>query len=141
MLSYLNVTLLAICIFFGIVNMKLTENKADLKAEVKTLQESLKNNKIEMEALVLSCDVTQKAISETNASNSNLDKSRDGILDSLGKLPKISTPAEPIKDGKETKNREDETSSDNHRLSPSLMRLLDDAYCSGVKDDTYCTSR
>lgn len=79
------------------------------------------------------CVISQKVVETTNAGNAVLDESRDLTLRELASQPHQAL-LETIIDA----NQKPITVADDARLSVTAMRLLNDAYCTGAKDDSAC---
>ena len=87
-----------------------------------------------------SCELTTKAVADALREIDALSDARTSDLEALAVLPQITLPETKV-NGTKTPTATPTRYADGDRLSPDLMRLLDNAYCSGNKDDSYCTTR
>ncbi len=87
-----------------------------------------------------SCAASLSLIQGTQKAIDSLNESRTGDLDALNSIPHITLPEIEV-NGTTKPTEAPKRYPDDVRISPDTMRLLDNAYCSGNKDDPYCTSR
>lgn len=140
MLKYITATLLCLCLVFGVSTYKLVKEVATLEASVQKYTDIADSNSKEVGKLKASCAVTDKVVKDNRDTIDALEKSREGTLGALNSLPYTTLP-EAVRNAKEDATGANKAHADNSRISPTLMQLLDDAYCSGSKDDSYCTSK
>lgn len=87
-----------------------------------------------------SCAASLSLVKGTQKAIDALNDSRTSDLDDLNSVTHITLPEIEV-NGTTKPTEAPKKLSDDLRLSPDTMRLLDNAYCSGNKDDPYCTSR
>jgi len=139
MLKYIAAALLVLSLVLGISTYKLVKEVATLEVSVQTYTDLADSNAREVDKLKQSCSVTEKVVKENRDTIDALETSREATLGALNALPHTTLP--------ETKTNEREEASESHkvaddnRLSPALMQLLDNAYCSGSKDSSACPAR
>lgn len=141
MLKYITAALLVLSLVLGFTTYKLMGEVATLEVSVQTYTDLANANANEVDNLKLSCSVTQQVVKDNRDTIDALQKSREATLGALNALP-LTTLPETQQNGKETSTESiRKTYSDDSRLSPALMQLLDTAYCSGSKNDSACTAR
>lgn len=141
MLKYITVALLVLSLVLGFTTYKLVREVATLEVSVQTYTDLANANAREVDKLKQSCSVTEKVVKENRDTIDALETSREATLGALNALP-LTTLPETLQNGKETSTEPiRKTYSDDSRLSPALMQLLDTAYCSGSKNDSACTAR
>jgi hypothetical protein len=136
---YIIALLLIATIGFGYTTYHLTGKLAVSEASVSTWQEAANKNAESVRVASESCAISLKTVHDAQKAIDALSESRTSDLEALDAISHITIPEIRI-DGtqKPTAPREN---ADNDRLSADTMRLLDNAYCSGNKDDPHCTTR
>lgn len=86
-----------------------------------------------------SCELSLNRVEVNNKQLDAYNQALQADLAALSSYPLTITPE--IKINGPTTPTALPKNADTLRLSPDLMRVLDNAYCSGNKDDSYCTSR
>lgn len=140
MLKYITAALLVLSLVFGFTTYKLVREVAALEVSVQTYTDLANANAKEVDKLKQSCSVTEKVVKENRDAIDALETSREATLGALNALP-LTTLPEAARNAKEDATGANKAHADNSRISPALMQLLDNAYCSGSKDDSYCTSK
>lgn len=135
MLSFLLLITLGLGYTTYHLDSKLTESKAEV---IHWTDKAAAAAKVTDE-VKLSCDATLKALMQSQATLVSFDKAMQGDLSELTSTP-LTIPSETTQNASQAPTGTLEGSTD-LKLSPSVMRLLDNAYCSGAKDDPYCTAR
>ena len=79
------------------------------------------------------CTISQAVVTATNTENATLDDQRELTLRELASQPHQALLEKIIDD-----NQKPIVVADDARLSASAMRMLNDAYCAGAKDDSAC---
>lgn len=140
MVKYLIAILLATALGLGVATYQLIGKLAVAEADVSHWTEIANQNAKTVLDVKSACEITVKTITDNQKAIDAINESRGSDLDALAALPQVTLPETHINASTKptaapTKN------ADDARLSPDLMRLLDNAYCSGAKADPYCTSR
>lgn len=140
MLKYIMGLLVVLVLVLGYTTYTLIGDLAVSKQEVNMMTEVANANSKAAKTLEESCQSSLNAIQANQKVIDALNESRGSDLDALMTIPQITLPETHI--NASTKPTAAPTkSADDVRLSPDLMRLLDNAYCSGAKTDPYCTAR
>lgn len=139
MFKYLVAILFASTVGFGAATYHLTGKLAVAVSEAERIQAVAINNATALKMAQDSCEITIKAIGDTQKAIDALNESRTSDLSALEAIPQITLPETKINGT--TKPTVAPKTADDLRLSPDTMRLLDNAYCSGAKGDSYCTTR
>lgn len=139
MYKYLLAILLASTLGLGVSTYQLIGKLANTEAQVELWQQKANQNAEAVTRAVESCEISLKAIEDTQKAIDALNESRTSDLDALAAIPQITLPETHV-NGSHPTTAASKT-ADDLRLSPDLMRLLDNAYCSGAKGDSYCTTR
>lgn len=135
--NYVLAILLAISLGLGYFSYSLIGQVATADKAIEQYQEKLDKADAKAKEVEASCESTIKALKE---SQRVIDEFNDGMqkdLNSLNRVPEMIAPTTPKQEAKADEVKKDAPD----RLSPAVMQLLDNAYCSGAKNDTYCTAR
>jgi hypothetical protein len=100
-----------------------------LELEVYTFQQAAEANAKALEQAKSSCIVSVEALTEHYRKESVLNASQQATGDAINALPTLT-----LKEKANVAPTKPQSFSDDDRLSPDLMRLLDNAYCDGNKD-------
>lgn len=133
--SYLTVilaTLLLIVVGYAYYSHK--EN-VRLTGEVNTYKLAAQVNLKAVETANESCTVSLEALSEHYKEQAKLEASQKATGDAILTLPTLT-----IKETAHAAPTKPQSYSDDDRLSPDTMRLLDTAYCDGDKDNCSITA-
>lgn len=139
MLKYLLAFLLVSSLGLGATTYHLIGKLAEQEAKVTVWQEKANQNAKAAALLGESCKVTMLVLQATQEKLDALQQSRTSDLEALQAIPQITLPETHV--NAPTKPTAPSKAADDLRLSPDVMRLLDNAYCSGAKGDNYCTTR
>ena len=131
--NYLIAILFSICSLLGYATYSLVGKLTEARAESSQLRDKVNESSNLITIVTESCDASIASLMESHKIIEDFNKAMYKDLEKLNKLPTQLTIPGTINET--TKN------SDSSRLSPELMRVLDNAYCSGDKDDPYCTSK
>lgn len=140
MFKYIMALLFLTSLALGYATYSLTGKLAVARQEVTHWTEMADKAAKETLRVSDSCKLTIKAVQDAMREIDALSESRTGDLEALAVLPQITLPETKVNATKKP-TATPTGSADGERLSPDLMRLLDNAYCSGSKDDPYCTAR
>lgn len=140
MFKYTTVVLFSLCLIFGVSAYRLSKEVGRLEDSVEKYSQIATDNANAVENLKSSCEVTEKITKDNRDAIDALEKDREATLGALSSLPSTTLPETKL-DGKEEASGPPKAFSDDSRLSPALMQLLDNAYCSGSKDSSSCTAR
>lgn len=138
-MHYVLAILLASTLGLGYASYSLTGKLAVARQDVTHWTDMATKAAAETLKASQSCEITIKAIEDNQKVQDALSESRTSDLDALDSIPHLTLPETKV-NGTKTPTAAPKTADDS-RLSPDLMRLLDNAYCSGNKDDSYCTAR
>lgn len=138
--NYIIAFLLIATLALGYSTYSLVGTVAVAQGEVTAMTDIANKNAEAVKVAGESCALSIKAIHDTQTAIDALNEARGSDLSALDALPQITLPETTI-NGPTTTTAAPKKYADDARLSPDTMRLLDNAYCSGNKDDTYCTSR
>lgn len=100
-----------------------------LEQEVAVYMEAVKNNERALEQSKSSCLISIESLAEHYRTENALQTSQQATGDAINAIPTL-TLKESAHEAPTTSQR----LADDDRLSPDLMRLLDNAYCDGDKD-------
>lgn len=133
--NYILAALLAISLGLGYLSYSLIGKVASADKVIEQYQGKLDKADAKLKEVEASYESTIKALKESQRVIDEFNDSMQKDLNSLNSIPEIIiTPKQEAKVDEVKKD-------DPNRLSPTVMQLLDNAYCSGAKNDTYCTSR
>lgn len=131
--NYLIAILFSISTLLGYSTYMLTGKLATSRQEVSELTDKAVDAENRVTKVIQSCDASIATIIESQKVIGDLNRLMYKDHSKLDGLPEKLT----LPKGQDEKIKNDDSS----RLSPDLMQLLDNAYCSGDKDDPYCTSK
>ena len=140
MYNYIMAFLLITSLGLGYATYSLTGKLAVARQDVTHWTDLAAKSAAETIKASQSCEITVKAIEDNQKVQDALSESRTSDLDALNAIPHLTLPETKV-NGTKTPTGVSTKLADDDRLSPDLMRLLDNAYCSGNKDDSYCTTR
>jgi hypothetical protein len=100
-----------------------------LEQEVATYMAAAQANEKALQQSKDSCLISVEALSEHYRTENALSTSQQATGDAINALPTLT-----LKENAHAAPTKPESFSDDDRLSPDLMRLLDNAYCDGDKD-------
>jgi hypothetical protein len=126
--------------FFGWYSYHLTGQLASVTSENVLLLDANKQATAQTLLAKESCKVTTEVTAGVQTENDKLSETRTAILEALVNVANPMT-QENTNDAPKTLTEAPKRYVDNDHLSPELMRLLDNAYCSGNKDSSACTSK
>lgn len=139
MLKYIMGFLVVLVVVLSISTYNLIGDLAVAEREMTAFALLANKNAKQAENVKASCDITLESLRATQKVIDTLNEARQDDLSALEALPQVTLPEIKINASKTptapSKN------ADDLRLSPDTMRLLDNAYCSGAKGDSYCTTR
>lgn len=138
--NYLMAFLLITTLSLGWSTYHLVGKVAVAEASITRVQNIANANAEAVRVASESCAASLSLIQGTQKAIDALNESRTSDLDALNSVPHITLPEIEV-NGTTKPTEAPKKHSDDLRLSPDTMRLLDNAYCSGNKDDPYCTSR
>lgn len=139
MLKYIMGLLVILVVALGISTYTLIGDVATAKGELANMTEVANSNAKALVYYKESCAITINTITSTQKAIDTLNEARGDDLSGLAAIPQITLPETHVNGSKPT--TAPSKVADDLRLSPDLMRLLDNAYCSGAKGDNYCTTR
>lgn len=104
-----------------------------LEQEVATYMAASRANEKATEQAKASCLISVEALAEHYRTENALNSSQKAVGDEIDALPTLT-----LKESPHEAPTKPQSFSDDDRLSPRLMQLLDNAYCDGDKD--HCAS-
>lgn len=138
--NYIMGLLLILTITFGSISYSLYGKYTVVEAEVDRITMELETATKNVDLAQLSCKVGQDITKGVNVSiKTQMDRTTKRV-EALVALP-VTTPQEDEQDGSNSTTGARSTYADGGRLSPSIMRLLDEAYCDSNKNDSTCTAK
>lgn len=140
MLKYIMGVLVVLVITLGISTYTLIGDIAVATGSLTAMTDIANKNAKAVEIAGESFAISIKTIQETQKAIDGLNEARGDDLSALAALTQITLPETHV-NASTTPTATPTKSADDARLSPELMRLLDNAYCSGDKDSGYCTAR
>lgn len=138
--NYIIAFLLIATLALGYSTYSLIGQVATTQSEVTAMTDKANKNAEAARVASESCGLSMKAVQDNQKAIDALNESRTSDLGALAAVTQITLPETQV-NGSTTTTAAPKKYADDARLSPDTMRLLDNAYCSGNKDDTYCTSR
>lgn len=138
--NYIMATLLTLVCIFGYASYTLYGSNATLQAETTRLAGELKVATENVEKAQLSCKVGQDITKDVNTKNDTLQSALMSRLEVLAGLSNP-IPQDNENEGSNTTTEARRTYADGGRLSPNLMRLLNETYCDSNKDNSACTAK
>lgn len=138
--NYVMGVLLVLAVTFGYASYSFYGSYTLAQTEVTRITKELETAAKNVSLAQLSCKVGQDITKGVNVSiKTQMDRTTKRV-EALVALP-ATTPQEDTQDGPKATTGARSTYADGGRLSPSLMRLLDAAYCDSNKDDSTCTAK
>ena len=131
--TYLMVALFVLLLGSGVYINKLQGDITGLYSEVATYKVAAESNLKAKEQADASCLISVEALSEHYRTENALVTAQQATGDAINALPTLT-----LKETAHAAPTKPQGFSDDDRLSPDLMQLLDNAYCDGDKDS--CTS-
>lgn len=137
---YIIGTLFILTCAFGYTSYSLYGDNTVAQAEVTRITKELETAATNVSLAQVSCKVGQDITKGVNVSiKTQMDRTTKRV-EALVALP-VTTPQGDTQDGYKATTGARSTYADGGRLSPSLMQLLDEAYCDSNKDDSTCTAK
>ena len=112
-----------------------------LTLDVSTYKDAAESNLKAKENADASCLITVESLSEHYRKQAELESSQDATGDAILALPTLTIKEKANAAPNATHAVKVPQPADDDRLSPDLMRLLDDAYCYGDKDGCTATAK
>lgn len=137
---YFAVAMLAVVMLVGGYAYHQHNLNTTLQVEVKTYKAAAAANLKAKEDSDASCLVTVDTLNGYYKRKTELDATSKAIQNSIDNLPTL-TIKEKANEAPAALQTPSTRYSDDDRLSPDLMRLLDSAYCNGGKDDCSTPSK
>ena len=137
---YLIALLLIATIGLGWTTYNLVGKLAVAEEQIGQWQDTANKNAEATRIAGESCAISVKSIYETQRAIDALNESRGSDLEALATIPQTTLPETQV-NATTTSTAAPAKNADDARLSPDVMRLLDNAYCSGDKDSAYCAAR
>lgn len=127
--TYLTVGVITLTLMLAGYSYKLHGDVQRLEREVATYMAAIEANEKALEQSKASCLISIETLSEHYRKENELSTSQQAAGDAINALPTLT-----IKENAHAAPTKPQGFSDDNRLSPDLMRLLDKAYCDGDKD-------
>lgn len=137
---YIIAILLAATLGLGYTSYVLTGKLAVSEDSISMWKDTANKNAAAVKTVTDRCAISIGAVQDAMKEINSLSESRTSDLEALASLPQVTLPEIKV-NGTKTSTTPPTGFVDGDRISPDLMRLLDSAYCSGNKDDPYCTAR
>jgi hypothetical protein len=131
--SYLVIGWLILTLSIIGYSYKLHGDVQRLELAVATYMEAAKLNEKALQQSKDSCLISMETLAEHYRKESELQTSQKAAGDAINTLPTLT-----LKESPNAAPTKPQSFSDDERLSPDTMRLLDNAYCDGDKD--HCAS-
>lgn len=135
-MSYLKIGLIILLLAMGAYVLALRDSVATTGSQVELLAQDINAQTEQTIKVEKSAAVTQVVTAESHQIEKAIDTSMQDQLRTLNK-----TPTTVPKEKPNEVNQDRQATAAAVVLSPQLVKLLDDSYCEGNTDDTYCTSR
>lgn len=138
--NYILGTLFILVCTFGYTSYVLYGNYTQAQAEVVRLNTELNEATENVVKAQDSCKVGQDITKDVTLKNNAQQDAMTKRLEGLAALP-ATTLQDNIKNASKTPTEAPTKYADDARLSPSLMQLLDGAYCDSNKNDSSCPAK
>lgn len=138
--NYIMATLFTLVCTFGYVSYSLYGSNSVLQAQTTHLTQELKVATENVDKALLSCKAGQDITKDVNTS---IKTQMERMTERLEVLAVLTDPTPPgdTNEGSNSTTGARGTYVDGGRLSPHLMRLLNESYCDSNKNDSACTTK